>query len=108
MERRLPHSPYPEDASVFFYRCTYIFLPHIQHQIKEKINTHFTYTTSSTCVNIYIIIFRRMFLVKPKCGLIKSDYQIVVFQLLKTNRKESLYAEQWSLIFDGFDNNSVH
>lgn len=57
---------------------------------------------------MHFIIFRRMFLVKPKCGMINGDFQIVVFQLLKTNRKESLYAEQWSLVFNGFDKYSVH
>lgn len=49
----------------------------------------------------------RHFLVKPMCGLINEDYQIVVFQLLKTNKNESLYAERWSLVFDGIIDNSV-
>lgn len=48
-----------------------------------------------------------MFLAKPMMGMINSDYQIVVFQLMKTSNKESLYAERWSIVFDGFKNNSV-
>ncbi|VVC36257.1 Immunoglobulin-like fold [Cinara cedri] len=51
---------------------------------------------------------KSIFLVKPKCGLINGDYQIVVFQLTKTTTKESLYAERWSIVFDDFDNNSVN
>lgn len=54
-----------------------------------------------------MFIFCRLFVVKPKCGIINGDYQIVVFQLLKTCKKESLYAERWSLVFDGFGKNSV-
>ncbi|XP_026809873.1 uncharacterized protein LOC113551681 [Rhopalosiphum maidis] len=50
---------------------------------------------------------KSMFLAKPMMGMIYSDYQIVVFQLMKTSNKESLYAERWSVVFDGFDNNSV-
>lgn len=48
-----------------------------------------------------------MFLVKPMSGLINSDYQVVVVQLLKTRNKESLYAERWGIVFDGLDDNSV-
>lgn len=48
-----------------------------------------------------------MLLAKPMMGMINSDYQIVVFQLMKTSSKESLYAERWNIVFDGFDNNSV-
>jgi len=49
----------------------------------------------------------RHFLAKPNCGMINGDYQIVMFQLLKTCNKESIYAERWNLVFDGFENNSV-
>lgn len=49
----------------------------------------------------------RKFLAKPMMGMINSDYQIVVFQLMKTSHKESLYAERWNVVFDGFKNNSV-
>lgn len=48
-----------------------------------------------------------MFLVKPSCGIINGNYQIVVFQLLRTCNKESIYAERWNLVFDDFENNSV-
>ncbi|XP_025195925.1 LOW QUALITY PROTEIN: uncharacterized protein LOC112595057 [Melanaphis sacchari] len=50
---------------------------------------------------------KSMFLAKPMMGMINSDYQIVVFQLMKTSNKESLYAERWDVIFDGFDNNLI-
>lgn len=49
----------------------------------------------------------RIFLVKPMCGLINSDCQVIMIQLLKTSNKESLYAERWSIVFDGINDNFV-
>jgi len=39
--------------------------------------------------------------------MIYGDFQIVMFQLARTCNIECIYAEQWNLVFDGFENNSV-
>lgn len=59
-----------------------------------------------TGLPIHCNVFR-VFTVKPTCGLINGNYQVVVVQMPKTDSRESLYAERWTIAFDGFEENSV-
>lgn len=60
----------------------------------------------STALRAYGNVFR-VFTVKPTCGLINGNYQVVVVQMLITDSREALYAERWTIAFDGFEENSV-